>query len=602
MKPAIGIVILTLGTAPLAAQQPTPLGSCSAPAGAATIAIERHSLYVPMADGVRLAVDAFLPKGLAAGAKLPTILVSTRYWRAGESQPPTGEQTFWLSRGYAFVYADVRGTGASYGQWLYPWSPQEVKDVGGIVSWIATQPWSDGQVGSIGTSYTGNTAQLVAASNHRAVKAVAPRFMDFDVYTDLTYPGGVYNEMLVRDWGKMVYAMDMNKVPDSPNGVRRVDGDADGKLLAEAVHDHQKNPPLYETIDTSIVYRDDIVRQFGGATNDMSGTYRYREPIERSGVPIFGWASWLDAGTSQGLVNRFMNWRNPQIAVIGPWSHGGGNHASPYFPADKPTEPPSSAQREQAACFFEQFLRGKANGMNEKALIYYTLGEDKWKKTAVWPVAGAAMQRFYLGEKNQLARTRPSIQGNDRYQVDFDVTTGTKNRWYTQLGGFDVVYDERSSQDRRMLTYTSDPLERDTEVTGQGVVTLEVTSTATDGNFFVYLEDVSAEGSSTYVTEGMLRALHRKLSADPAPYRTTYPYRSYQRKDGQPLAPGKPATLTFQLIPTSVLFRAGHRIRIAIAGADKDTFQRLPARGEVAITVRRGGSKGSFIELPVVTR
>jgi putative CocE/NonD family hydrolase len=600
MRKALVLVGISLGSLPLLAQQPAPLGTCSAPASTATIEIERASLYIPSGDGTKLALDVFLPKDRAPTAKLSTILVSTRYWRAGEGQQPTGEQRFWLSRGYAFVYADVRGTGASYGQWFYPWSPQEVKDIGEVVGWITKQAWSDGQVGSIGTSYTGNTAQLVAASNNPGVKAVVPRFMDFDVYADLTYPGGVYNEMLVRDWGKMVHAMDMNQVPDAPKGVRRVDGDSDGKLLAGAVADHQKNPPLYETIDASIVYRDDVVRQFGGATNDMSGTYRYREQIERSNVPIFGWASWLDAGTSQGVVNRFMNWKNPQLAVIGPWSHGGGYHASPYFPADKRTDPPSLAQQEQAACFFAEHLRNQAAGMKEKALVYYTLGEDRWKKTSVWPIAGTNAEKFYFGANGALDRNRPAAQGTDRYQVDFEVSTGTKNRWYTQLGGFDVVYDERTPQDRRMLTYTSGPLDRDVEMTGQAVVTLEVTSTATDGNFFVYLEDVGPDGNSTYVTEGMLRALHRRLSTDPPPYRTTYPYRSYARKDGQPLVPGQPATLTFQLLPTSVLFKTGHRIRVAIAGADKDTFQRLPTQGDVTITVKRGGASGSHIELPIV--
>jgi putative CocE/NonD family hydrolase len=595
------VAIAALGNSLLVAQQPAPLGTCSAaPSGSAEI--ERTSVYVPMKDGVKIAVDVYLPKGRSAGTRLPTILVTTRYWRAGEGQAPSGEQKFWLSRGYAFVYGDVRGTGASYGQWFYPWSPQEVQDIGEVVGWVAAQPWSNGRVGSIGTSYTGNTAQIVAASGHQAVKAVVPRFMDFDVYADLTYPGGVYNEMLVRDWGKMIYAMDMNKVPDQPKGVRRVDADSAGRLLAGAVLDHQKNPPLYETIDASIIYRDDVVKQFGGATNDMSGTYRYRDQIEKSKVPIFGWASWLDAGTSQGVINRFINWSNPQLAVIGPWSHGGGYHASPYFPAEKPTEPPAMTQYDQAACFFSHYLKDQPAGMNEKALIYYTLAEDKWKKTSVWPVAGTTSQRFYFGANGALARSRPTDTGDDRYQVDFGTTTGVKNRWYTQLGGFDVVYEDRAEQDRRMLTYTTGPLPTDLEVTGQAVITLEVTSTAADGNFLVYLEDVSPQGTSTYVTEGMLRGLHRKLSNDPPPYRTTYPYRSYLKKDGQPLVPGQPATLTFQLLPTSVLFRAGHRIRIAIAGADKDTFQRLPVQGDVTITVRRGGVKGSFIELPVVPR
>jgi hypothetical protein len=333
------------------------------------------------------------------------------------------------------------------------------------------------------------------------------------------------------------------------------------------------------------------------------GTYRYREAIERSGVPIFGWASWLDAGTSQGLLNRFMNWKSPEISVIGPWSHGGGHHASPFRSPDHPTDPPSARQSEQAACFFDQFVNGRANGMEQRALIYYTLVEDTWKKTATWPVAGTRMARWYLGSGNTLARTAPAGAGGwDRYQVDFEATTGTQNRWYTQLGGDDVVYPERSGIDQRLLTYTSAPLGEEIEVTGHPVITLEVTSTATDGNFFVYLENVAPDGRVTYVTEGLLRALHRKLSGDPPPYRTAYPYRSFLRKDGMPLQPGQPATLTFQLLPTSILFRRGHRIRIAIAGADKDTFLRIPAEGDVTIKVAWGGATPSFLELPVVPR
>lgn len=595
----VAVAMVTV-TGSARAQQPDPLASCAAPA-VASAEVDRKSVYVAMNDGVKLAVDVYLPKGLAAGTRLPSVLVSTRYWRAAEGQPIGPMEKFWISRGYAYVYADVRGTGASFGQWYYPWSPREIEDLTGLADWIATQPWSDGQVGSVGTSYTGNTAQLTAAGGSKAVKAVIPRFMDFDAYADLTYPGGVFNEMLIRDWGKMVYAMDMNKVPQAPNGVRRVDADTDGALLAAAVQDHQKNPPLYTSMD-GIVYRDDVVPAFGGATNDMSSSYQYRTQVERSGVPIFGWASWLDAGTSQGVLNRFMTWSNPQVAVIGPWSHGGGNHTSPFLEPATPTVPTNQVQNEQAACFFDRYLRGKTNGMSGKVLVYYTLGEEKWKKTTTWPLPGTTSRRFFLAEGGALSANRPTTAAQDEYRIDFEVSTGTQNRWYTQLGGNDVVYSERSAQDARMLTYTSGPLDRDVEVTGQGVVTLAVRSTATDGNFFVYLEDVAPDGRSTYVTEGMLRALHRKLSTAPAPYRTTYPYRTYRKADGQPLVPGQSATLTFQLIPTSVLFKAGHRIRIAIAGADRETFQRLPAQGDVTISVERGGVRGSFIDLPVVPR
>ncbi|MGE3617832.1 MAG: CocE/NonD family hydrolase, partial [Gemmatimonadales bacterium] len=235
-------------------------------------------------------------------------------------------------------------------------------------------------------------------------------------------------------------------------------------------------------------------------------------------------------------------------------------------------------------------------------LIYYTLGEERWKEAAAWPIPGTTQERLWFNARGTLTRRRATRPGRDRYQVDFDLTTGTDNRWATQLGGQDVVYPERSAADARMLTYTTPALDRDLEVTGQAVVTLTVVSSATDGNFFVYLEDVGPDGKSTYVTEGMLRAIHRKVSTAVPPYRTTYPYHTFGQADATPLRPGEPATLTFQLLPTSVLFRAGHRIRLAIAGADKDTFIRVPAAGDVAIAVQHGGPRGSFIDLPVVPR
>ncbi|MHB1329537.1 MAG: CocE/NonD family hydrolase [Gemmatimonadales bacterium] len=594
-----GPILATLGAALLLAtpaqaqMQPEPLASCQAPA-TSTAPVTRTSRYVAMPDGIRLAVDIYLPEG--ADRPLPAILVSTRYWRAAQGQPIGAMERFWTSRGYAYIYADVRGTGASFGQWYYPWSPTEVADLTHLVDWITTQPWSNGAVGSVGTSYTGNTALLTAAGNHPAVKAVIPRFMDFDAYADLTFPGGVVNEMMIRDWGAAVHAMDMNAVPRAPQGVRPVDGDSGVALLRAAVEDHRGNPRL----DSSLVrtrFRDEPVAGFGGATLDGAASFTYQKAIERAGTPIFAWASWFDAGTAQGTLNRFMTWSNPQLLVIGPWSHGGGHHTSPFLPDAAPTTPSSATQNEQAACFFDQHIKGTAEPYRGKTLIYYTLGEEVWKRTDRWPLPGTSNRRLYLGGEGSLVDRRASA-GTDRYDVDFDVSTGKQNRWYTQNGGGDVVYQERSSQDARMLAYTSAPLPRDLEVTGHPVITLRVASTATDGNLIAYLEDVAPDGRSTYITEGHLRLLHRKVGGK-APYRTLYPYRTFSTKDGAPLVPGRAETVTFQLLPTSVLFRAGHRIRIAIAGADRDTFQRTPASGGATLTLHRGGS---FIDLPVLPR
>jgi putative CocE/NonD family hydrolase len=192
--------------------------------------------------------------------------------------------------------------------------------------------------------------------------------------------------------------------------------------------------------------------------------------------------------------------------------------------------------------------------------------------------------------------------GADEYAVDFEATTGTTNRWHTQKGGGPVAYPDRATADLRLLTYTSSPLEADTEITGHPVVTLYVSSTATDGAFFVYLEDVDEAGNTVYLVEGQLRALHRKVSSEPPPYAQFGPYHSFEKNDAMAMVPGAITELVINLLPISVLIKKGHRIRIAIAGADKDTFTRIPVEGMPTITVARNKTHASFVDLPVVTR
>lgn len=601
----VGMVAAGTALASTAARAQAPgatFGTCDSPAIPGYREVSLRSLHVPMPDGIQIALDLILPATLRAGTRLPAVLIATRYWRAFEGQAPNASQKFWVNHGYAVVSMDVRGTGASFGRWPYPWARDEINDLGEVVKWIVAQPWSNGKVGSTGTSYTANTAQFVAVSNHPALKAVIPIAMDFDLYTDEVAAGGLLVEALVGPWGEAVKQMDDN-VPrgQPPRGVRPVDGDGDRVLLKAAIIDHAGNPPV-QVAARKMVYRDQRVPEWGAAIDEFS-VHSFRREIERSGVPIFGWGSWLDAGTANGVLARFLTFSNPQRVLIGPWSHGGGFHTSPYLPPDAPTDPSREVQTREQLCYFDQYLKDRPNGMGPKVLTYYTLGEERWKTTSEWPLPGTTSQRWYFGPAGALQPRPPAeISASDRYTVDFEATMGTATRWHTPLGGGDVIYPDRREADRRLLIYTSAPLDSDLEITGHPVVTLEVASTYTDGAFFIYLEDVDPSGRVTYVTEGQLRAIHRKVSTDPPPYRLPIPYHSFKEKDAQPLVPGELANLHFALLPTSVLIRQGHRIRLAIAGADKDTFPRIPAEGTPVITVARQSGRASFVELPVVGR
>jgi putative CocE/NonD family hydrolase len=193
------------------------------------------------------------------------------------------------------------------------------------------------------------------------------------------------------------------------------------------------------------------------------------------------------------------------------------------------------------------------------------------------------------------------MSGADRYAVDFEATTGQSNRWYTQLGGSDVIYPDRKEEDRKLLTYTSKPLDKEIEITGHPLVTLYVSSSANDGAFFVYLEDVDQNGKVTYITEGQLRAACRKVSEKKPPFVFFGPYRTFERLDAEPLVPGEIAELTFDLFASSVLIKKDHCIRVAIAGADKDTFARYPLNDEniPKIQVERNKKFPSRIKLPM---
>ena len=153
---------------------------------------------------------------------------------------------------------------------------------------------------------------------------------------------------------------------------------------------------------------------------------------------------------------------------------------------------------------------------------------------------------------------------------------------------------------KKLLVYTSEPLEADLEITGTPVLTIEMSSTTSDGVLHGYLEGVSPEGRVTYVEEGLLRVIDRK-EVDPKslPYKPLGPAHSFMRKDAEPLTPGEAAKIRFALYPTSVLLRKGHRIRVALGGADARVFQRYPSDGLPTLTIYREAHRESFIELPV---
>jgi putative CocE/NonD family hydrolase len=573
--------------------------------------VELSSRYLEMRDGTRIAVDVLLPAGLEESERLPSLLHQTRYWRSmvfrwplsAFAERPNPAQYF-VRRGYAFVSADVRGSGASFGTRSHPWSEAEVRDAAEIVDWIVAQPWSNGRVGAEGGSYNGTAAELLVTNGHPAVRAAAPRYSLFDAYADMAFPGGVPLPFLTAGWQSANESLDRNELPAVASLLGRLliagvrPASPDPRVLAEAVREHAGNANVRDIAATG-TYRDDPMPGSGGLTVAAISPSGYGAELEAAAVPLYGWTGWLDGGNSLAAIRRYRSLRVPgSRLILGPWSHGGKWGVSPTSPGRT-----CFGHQRELIEFFDRHLRGQASPPPvEQPVRYYTMVEDRWKEAADWPPQAVATA-YYLGGKGALTRVPPVEDGgSDVYEVDFSVGTGRESRWDTLLGDWPVAYPDRAEQDRRLLVYETVPLDADLEVTGHPRVTVYVASTAADGAFFAYLEDVAPGGSVTYVTEGMLRALHRKLSIEPSPLAGIVPLHSYLRADALPLIPGEVAELRFGLFPTSYLFRRGHRIRLAFAGADRDHFARIPAEGSPRWHVARDRSHPSQLVLPAVSR
>lgn len=593
---------------------------------------QSSSTYIRMRDGVEIAVTVTVPIDLKPGERLPVLMRTTRYWRLPQigwgmramaalhlidpRKLADQQRAYFNQRRFVVMAVDARGSGASGGNRFIELSPAEVADMGEVAAWAARQPWSNGLVGTYGVSYEGDTAEMAAVSLQPAIRALMPLYNDFDVQA-LFQPGGVTFSRFVRNWGSAVKALDHNdlcataeikgwecwKLRQMIAGVRRVDTDPHGNHLRQLLaqrHDMDVAASL-----SKAQFRDDSISTPVGefSWSDVS-PYGHRAAIEVSKAPMMVWCGWLDAGTCEGALIRYRTFHNSQLLIIGPLSHGGGYNVDPFAAAHTPPVPAREDQYRMEADFMDGLLRRDAPQHIESSIHYYTMGEGGWHTTDVWPPPGLNSQRLYLSEHNSL-RAKPPIvvESPDRYTVDFTASSGNHTRWHTQLGGDDVVYPDRSTEDRKLLVYTGEPLENDLEITGSPVVTLQISSTAGDGAIHAYLEDVSPQGRATYLDEGIFRVIHRKeVDSKDLPYQPLGPAHSFLRADAEPFVPGQPAIVRFSLYPTSVLLRKGHRIRLALAGADAGLFQRYPAEGTPVWTIYHEPHRASLLELPVRTR
>ena len=320
-----------------------------------TVDPARHlqSLHVPVGDGIRMAVDLWLPvERIARGERVGTAFRATRYHRseqpAGADAGANSNRTageLWTGAGLALLVADARGTGASFGCRTMELGPREIADYGELIDWIAGQPWSNGRVGVHGTSYEGQAAELMAGLGNPHVVAVAALFSPLDPYRELFYPGGCATSGRLARWmcesqikdgvaGAVERLSELTGVPahqlSLAQPVTPVDGPDGAALLRAAVAEHQANVDMHALLGLA-PFRDD---RLSGLSWQATSPAAARAAIEAAGIPMLVRAGWLDAGFAAGALRRLATFANHQEVEIGPWGHGGGTFADTSGPPD----------------------------------------------------------------------------------------------------------------------------------------------------------------------------------------------------------------------------------------------------------------------------
>jgi putative CocE/NonD family hydrolase len=508
-------------------------------------------------DDARLATLVYVPTGPQANGPFPTILIRTPYGITGLMDTYFS----YAVRGYAVVLQATRGRTYWDPENLSEgvWTPMvdEAADGADVLEWITRQSWSDGQVCMEGASYLGYTQWAASMAGNPALKCLIPESSMGTAFSDQPYRGGGFVEGLAyyvfwmldkpilegRTWSDILHHRPLNDI----------DRFATGEDIPQwnAFFEHWENDDYWSRQDW------------------------YSAPVPRnfSTLQISGWFDDDLTGTQSNWDLMQRSSAEPQRLILGPWKHGYNRDRSlngfNFGPAAIRDDVWLLKQR-----WYDHFLRNVENGVEDEAVEYFLLGANEWRSAEAWPPPEATRRSLYLRSDGNAARltnrgsldlTPPSTTDTpDQYEYD---PANPPANWMS----FDLMeswadvqrfpYDFKDIEARPdVAIFTSDPLERDLTVAGTVEVELFASTDALDTDWWVHLSDVYPDNTSVRLTTGMLRARFRNLE-DPIHQVDGSNFKEEKLLSGDL---EDVVRYHFTIPATANLFRAGHRIRIAV--------------------------------------
>jgi hypothetical protein len=491
------------------------------------------------------------------------------------------------------VVQDTRGQYKSEGRFI-PYA-QEVDDGYDTIEWVATLPYVDGKVGTFGLSYPGAVQWMTAPTRPPHLAAMVPA-MTFASHRHFFYHGGVFGAGMMN-WllGRQFRERRQLGLSPSSSETLRDEWSRRGDEWQQFVP--LRDLPLMKAFPYWAEWLD----------NPIESDYWHRFDIEAQHdkvvVPALNFTGWNDDSYGQpGALRNFVGMRarggteqarRGQRLIVGPWTHGVPTLTRTAFRGVEFGPNAGIDFNEPQLRFFDYWLKQIDDGYStEPPVRIFVMGDNVWRAENEWPLARTQYTDIFLRANNRLSFTAPDDDARAQFVYDplnpvrLPPTddTGTRD-WRPLASRADV------------LTYVSEPLDRDTELTGHLIARLWMASTAPDTDVTIRAFDVDPAGRAWPLTAapGVLRTRYRSTE-DPRPAR--------------PLTPGDPSELTISLGYTSYVLKAGHRLQIFVMGSVFPNihlnvwgpFKSLSQAVTAAQTVYHDQAHPSRIELPVIPR
>jgi|SRR5579863_1450592 len=550
---------------------------------------------IPMQDGVRLATDLYRPK---EPGRYPVLVERTPYGKHQSLMVAIGAPEFLATNGYVVAIQDTRGRFASEGLW-YPFRDEawgEHRDGFDTVEWLARQEWCDGKVGSFGGSFAGFNQYLHAGAPSPHLGSMFVRQAPCNLRDEWVYRGGALELGFLLMWGAR---HSMEALRNRRSQLDRITTRSQLDLLG--FRPLADNPLFSDPFDW---IKDYLRRQQDESYWKQWDISQFHATFT---TPTYHLASWFDIFLG-GTLRNFTGMRNTARSeearrrhrlTIGPWLHGPRMHSEVDGQMAGEVDFGQQARWDyngEMLRWFDHTLKSKRGEIaSGPAVRYFVMGLNGWRTCEEWPPSSVVFKPLYLdarrsgsaGSLNDGGLSWTPAEGNAQparftHDPNRPVETvggatlyslakqqpGESANWH-DLNAQAGSRDQRKIEER-CLTFTSEPLDQDLEITGPVAAKLFASSSAVDTDFVVRLTDVCPDGRSLLVCDGIQRARYRDSN-----YRPSL------------LEPGKVFELTVDLWATSYLFRRGHRIRAVVNSSSFPRFDVNPGTGESGATAKQ---------------